>query len=60
MLGHNVDVVLRDPDKTVTGELRRQTIEGVWLYFGWAEQAAVHFFPQYRIVEIIDRGRTYR
>lgn len=60
MLGHKVDVVLRDPDKTVTGELRRQTIEGVWLYFGWAEQAAVHFFPQHRIVEIVDRGKTYR
>lgn len=60
MLGNNVDIKLRDPDATVSGELRRQTAEGVWLYYGWAEQAAVHFFPQHRIIEMIDRGRTYR
>lgn len=60
MLGHNVDVTLREPDETVSGELRRQTVEGVWIYFGWAEQAALHFYPQHRIIEIIDRGRTYR
>lgn len=60
MLGHNVDVILSNPDQTVSGELRRQTAEGVWLYYGWAEKAAVHFFPQHRIVEIVDRGRTYR
>lgn len=60
MLGNNVDVKLCAPDEIISGELRKQTIEGVWLYYGWAEQAAVHFFPQHRIVEIIDRGRTYR
>lgn len=60
MIGHNVDVKLRQPDETISGELRNQTQEGVWLYYGWAENAALHFFPQHRIVEIIDRGRTYR
>ena len=60
MLGHNVDVILSNPDQTVSGELRQQTAEGVWLYYGWAEKAAVHFFPQHRIVEIVDRGRNYR
>ena len=60
MLGNNVDVTLREPNETVSGELRRQTVEGVWVYFGWAEKAALHFYPQHRIIEIIDRGRTYR
>ena len=60
MLGNNVDVTLRDPEQTVSGELRKQTTEGIWLYYGWAEKAAVHFFPQHRIVEVVDRGRTYR
>jgi hypothetical protein len=60
MLGNNVDVRLCNPDQTISGELRKQTIEGIWLYYGWAEQAAVHFFPQHRIVEITDRGRRYR
>lgn len=60
MLGNNVDVILRDPDQKVSGELRRQAMEGIWLYYGWAEKAAVHFFPQHRIVEIVDCGRNYR
>lgn len=60
MLGNHVEVKLRDPPATVSGELRQQTVEGIWLYYGWAEQAAVHFFPQHRIVEIVDQGRTYR
>lgn len=57
MLGHDVDVTLCNPDKVVSGELRKQIVEGIWLYFGWAEQVAVHFYPQHRIVEIVDRGR---
>ncbi len=60
MLGNNVDVKLRTPDEIVSGELRRQSLEGVWIYYGWAEKAAVHFYPQHRILEIIDKGRTYR
>lgn len=60
MLGNNVQVRLRDPEELVSGELRRQTAEGVWLYFGWAEKATLHFYPQHRVLEIIDRGRTYR
>ena len=60
MLGNNVDVKLINPEETISGELRKQTGEGVWIYFGWAERAALHFYPQHRIIEIIDRGRTYR
>lgn len=60
MRGNNIDVILRDPEQTVSGELRRQTVEGVWIYYGWAEKAAIHFFPQHRIVEIIDCGRPFR
>lgn len=60
MLGNNVELRLTAPEQTISGELRRQSGEGVWIYTGWAEQAAVHFYPQHRIVEIVDRGRTYR
>lgn len=60
LLGHDVDVILREPDQTISGELRRQTAEGVWVYYGWAAKAAVHFFPVHRIVELIDRGPIYR
>ncbi len=60
MLGHNVRAFLCDPEEIVDGELRQQSVEGVWLYYGWAELAAVHFFPQRRIREIVDRGAQYR
>ena len=60
MLGHHVRVYLSNPEKTVDGELRRQSVEGVWLFHGWAEQAAVHFYPQHRITEIADLGEVYR
>jgi hypothetical protein len=60
MLGNDVTVKLRDPDEIKNGELRRQTIEGVWIYGAWAEQAAVSFYPQHRIVEIVDNGRRWR
>jgi hypothetical protein len=57
MLGNYVEVRFKDPEQTVRGELRRQTVEGVWVYYGWAEQSALHFFPQHRIIEIVDCGR---
>lgn len=60
MLGNNVDVKLCNPDENISGELRKQNVEGVWVYFRWAERAALHFYPQHRIVEIVDCGRTYR
>ncbi len=60
MLGHRVRVYLNTPTQQVDGELRRQTVEGVWLYHGWAENAAVHFYPQHRIQEIADLGEVYR
>lgn len=60
MLGHDVEVILCAPEQKVSGELRKQSIEGIWLYGGWAEQATTTFYPQHRIVEIRDRGRTYR
>lgn len=60
MLGHRVRVYLNDPDISVDGELRRQTAEGVWLYYGWAEKAALHFYPQHRIQEIADLGEIHR
>lgn len=60
LLGHRVRVYLRDPDKSVDGDLRRQTVEGVWLYHRFQEQAAVHFYPQHRITEIADLGESPR
>lgn len=60
MIGNQVEVLLRDPEKTISGELRKQTVEGVWIYHGWAEQAATHFYPQHRVVEIVDRGYRQR
>ena len=60
MIGNRIEVKLHDPDATVSGELRKQSVEGVWVYRGWAEQAALHFYPQHRIVEIVDNGPVYR
>lgn len=60
MIGNRVEAILRDPEKTISGELRKQTVEGVWIYHGWAEQAAVRFYPHHRIVEIIDKGYVHR
>ncbi len=57
MLGNFVRVYLSNPTQSVDGELRKQSTEGVWLYHGWAEQAALHFYPQHRILEIADLGR---
>lgn len=60
MIGNNVDVLLREPEQRISGELRKQNIEGVWIYGGWAEQAALKFYPIHRVVEIKDAGRIYR
>jgi hypothetical protein len=60
MLGHNIELHLCNPEQVISGELRKQMLEGVWVYWGWAEKAALHFYPQHRIVSIIDCGRTYR
>jgi len=60
MLGNNVTVKLTAPDQEVSGELRKQTAEGIWIYGGWAEKAAVTFYPAHRVLEIRDAGRTYR
>lgn len=59
MLGNRVHVCFTD-GSVIDGELRRQSIEGIWLYYGWAEKAAVHFYPQQRIKEITDLGPIYR
>lgn len=50
MLGNRVRVILSNPDQEIAGELRRQSVEGVWLYHGFAEQASVRFYPQHRLV----------
>jgi hypothetical protein len=60
MLGNRVEAKLCNPDETVSGELRRQSVEGVWIYHGWAEQAGVRFYPQHRVVEIKDNGYVPR
>lgn len=60
MLGNRVEAILRDPDATISGELRRQSTEGVWIYHGYAEFAAVHFYPAHRVIEIIDKGYVHR
>lgn len=59
MLGHRVRVYFMDGE-TVDGELRQQNESGVWLYHGFVEHAAVHFYPQHRIKEIADLGPMYR
>lgn len=60
MLGHRVTVVLTAPEERVSGELRQQTAEGVSVYWGWAEKAALHFYPMHRVVEVKDDGPIYR
>lgn len=60
MLGNRVELSLCNPLEEVYGELRKQGSEGVWIYHGFSEQAAVHFYPQHRIVSIKDRGPVYR
>lgn len=60
MLGNRVRVYLSNPDEDVSGELRRQSVEGVWIYAGWAEKAAVRFYPAHRLKEIEDLGPVYR
>ena len=60
MLGNRVRVTLSNPDQEIAGELRQQSVEGVWLYHGFAEQASVRFYPQHRLVEIQDCGPVYR
>lgn len=60
MLGNQVTVKLSQPEQEVYGELRRQTVEGVWIYGGWAEKAGVTFYPAHRVIEIRDRGRSPR
>ena len=57
MLAHRVRVYFMD-GQTVDGELRQQNEQGVWLYF--AQEAAVHFYPQHRIKEMADLGPVYR
>lgn len=60
MIGNRVYVVLREPDETIAGELRKQNGEGVWIYSGWAEKAAVRFYPTHRVVQMDDAGPVYR
>ena len=60
MLGNYVEVHLIGPVETINGELRKHDAEGVWVYFGWGEKAAVHFYPHHRIRDMIDRGRVTR
>lgn len=60
MIGNRVEMKLCDPPQTVSGELRKHGIEGAWVYHGWAEKAALHFYPQHRIIEIKDHGPVRR
>ncbi len=60
MIGHRVMVWLTDPRQEISGELRKQNTEGIWLYSGWAEAACVRFYPTHRIIEIRDNGPVYR
>jgi hypothetical protein len=60
MIGNNVDIILSSPDQHVFGELRKQTPEGIWVWYGAGDYAALHFYPQHRIVQIIDRGPNPR
>lgn len=60
MIGNRVALILIEPAEGIIGELRKQNVEGVWVYHGWAEQAAVRFYPMRRVVEIRDEGPVYR
>lgn len=60
MIGNRVQLLLHSPDQTVSGELRQQNAEGVWIYHGWAEQAKIRFYPIHRVIEIEDNGYVHR
>ncbi len=60
MIGNRVTVHLREPEETIAGELRKQNHSGLWVYHGWAEQAAVRFYPMYRVTRMEDNGYVHR
>lgn len=60
MLGNRVEVELHTPNAFVHGELRNQTDQGVWIFSGYGDQAALRFYPMYRIILITDQGPVTR
>lgn len=58
--GHDVLVRLIEPEEVVIGILQAVGTLGVYLSFGGGNHEAVHFYPNRRIMEIVDRGRTPR
>lgn len=60
MIGNRVTVQLTEPDQVVRGELRKQNVEGVWIYGGLYDSAALTFYPMRRILEVRDDGPVYR
>lgn len=60
MIGNRVTVYLTDPPLKISGELRKQNAEGVWVYGGPYDSAAVTFYPMRRVLEVRDDGSVYR
>ena len=60
MMGHRVRLDLHTPVETISGELRKQSLEGVWIYSGWADKACLKFFPHHRIIQMVDQGEVPR
>ena len=56
MLGNRVAVSLHSPVVRIVGELRKQNSEGVWIYHGYGEKAALRFYPMHRVEQIEDNG----
>lgn len=60
MIGNRVRVRLYNPDEEFCGELRQQNSEGIWVYHGWENEAAVRFYPMHRVVQVEDAGYVHR
>lgn len=58
--GHDVLVRLIEPEEVVTGILQAVGNLGIYLSSGWGDKEAVHFYPNRRIMEMIDKGRSAR
>jgi hypothetical protein len=59
-MSNRVYVKLCNPEQTIDGELRCHSIEGIWVYHGWAENTALYFYPSHRIIQIEFSENTVR
>ena len=60
MLGRRVRLILTAPKEEVSGELRQQNVEGVWIYGGFKEQADSGSIRSIASSKSKDAGPIYR